>query len=335
MHTNKRRLSSLLTGILGAALLVSASITAAETREATPGYPQDSSSNVVRTGSGECLHTGDWKPDMANVVGCDGVTLHPKIQVLTGAPSGLIGAVAIPDAALFAFDSAELTDAGKNAIEEYRKQLRPELSEAYAGIIIGYTDSTGNPEYNMQLSKRRAQAVADYLVSTGVDPAKLRVVGRGANDPIAPNDTSENRALNRRVDIVVIAEPRALDTIRFPSVALFPRRSAEITEQGKQTLEDNREVAQDLLNRATYIEVVGNTDDVGDDAYNMELSRQRAQAVRDYLVSNFGIDPSKIVTVGAGETNPVASNTTDEGRAQNRRVDVLVLGRVKEEWLNQ
>jgi outer membrane protein OmpA-like peptidoglycan-associated protein len=166
-------------------------------------------------------------------------------------------------------------------------------------------------------------------MSTGVDPKKLRVIGRGKNDPVAPNDTPENRAKNRRVDVVVIAEPRALDTMRFPSVALFPRRSAEITEQGKQTLEKNRTVAQDMLSRATYIEVVGNTDDVGDDAYNMDLSEQRAKAVRDYLVSNMGVDPSKIVTIGAGETNPVASNTTDEGRAQNRRVDVLVLGRLK------
>jgi outer membrane protein OmpA-like peptidoglycan-associated protein len=329
MHHNIRNFASLLAGILASAVVAATAVHAAEMRGKTPGYPQDSSENVVRTGSGDCLHSGSWTPGMANVVGCDGVTLTPVVEVIKGAPSGLIGAVAIPDAALFAFDSAELTAAGKNTIEEYRKQLRPDIATAYAGIIIGHTDSTGTPEYNMQLSKRRAQAVADYLMSTGVDPKKLRVIGRGKNDPVAPNDTPENRAKNRRVDVVVIAEPRALDTMRFPSVALFPRRSAEITEQGKQTLEKNRTVAQDMLSRATYIEVVGNTDDVGDDAYNMELSEQRAKAVRDYLVSNMGVDPSKIVTIGAGETNPVASNTTDEGRAQNRRVDVLVLGRLK------
>jgi outer membrane protein OmpA-like peptidoglycan-associated protein len=155
------------------------------------------------------------------------------------------------------------------------------------------------------------------------------VLGRGANDPIAPNDTPENRAKNRRVDIVVIAEPRALDTVRFPSVALFPRRSAEITEQGKQIMEKNRAASAELLSRANYIEVVGHTDDVGDDAYNMDLSEQRARAVRDYLVTKMGVDPSKIVTVGAGETMPVASNTTEAGRAENRRVDVMVLGRAK------
>jgi OOP family OmpA-OmpF porin len=328
MHTNSKTNSLVLSGIAAAALLAAASLNAAETRESTPGYPQDSGDNVIRTGSGECLHTGTWKPSDADLVGCDGVTLEYEIEVIEGAPSGLVGAISIPDVALFAFDSDVLTDQGKDAIEEYRSELRPELSEAYAGIIIGHTDSTGNDQYNMDLSKRRAQSVADYLVSTGVDPDKLRVVGRGENDPIASNDTEEGRAENRRVDIIVVAEPRALDTIRFPSVALFPRRSAEITEQGRQILEENREASRELLSRASYIEVVGHTDDVGDDAYNQDLSEKRAEAVRDYLVSS-GVDASKIVTVGMGESMPVASNTTDEGRAENRRVDVLVLGRVK------
>jgi outer membrane protein OmpA-like peptidoglycan-associated protein len=323
-----KKLYSMLPGVLASVLLASASVNAAESREATPGYAQDSQKNILRSGTGDCVHTGTWSSDDATVVGCDDVTLQYEIEVIEGAPSGLIGAISIPDLALFAFDSDVLTDDGKTAIEEYRSKLRPELSEAYAGIIVGHTDSTGNDEYNLGLSKRRAQSVVDYLVSTGVDRDKLRVVGRGENDPIASNDTEEGRAQNRRVDIIVVAEPRALDTIRFPSVALFPRRSAEITEQGRAILEKNREASRDLLSRATYIEVVGHTDDVGDDAYNQDLSEQRAKAVRDYLVAA-GVDASKIVTVGMGESMPVATNTTDEGRAENRRVDVLVLGRVR------
>ena len=328
MKFNNRNKVWLVPGVVAAALLAAASVNAAESREATPGYSQDSSNNVIRTDHGDCLRTGSWSSDKARIVGCDDVTLDYTVEVLEGAPSGLVAAVTIPAATLFAFDSAELNAKGKNAIEEYRKQLHTELSEAYAGIIIGHTDSTGKASYNMGLSKRRAQAVADYLVSTGVDSRKLRVTGRGKNAPIATNDTAEGQALNRRVDIVVIAEPRALDTIRFPSVVLFPRRSAEITEQGRTILEKNRDESRELLSRASYIEIVGHTDDVGDDAYNLGLSEQRATAVRNYLV-DAGVDASTIVTVGAGESMPVASNTTDEGRADNRRVDVLVLGRVK------
>jgi OOP family OmpA-OmpF porin len=68
-------------------------------------------------------------------------------------------------------------------------------------------------------------------------------------------------------------------------------------------------------------EVDGYTDSIGSDAYNMKLSERRANAVRDYMVSR-GVDPSRIMTKGFGKSNPVASNSTKEGRAQNRRVEV-------------
>ena len=250
------------------------------------------------------------------------------VEVIEGAPSGLVGAIVIPAAALFEFDKADLSDEGKSAIEEYRKQLHPELSEAYAGIVIGHTDSTGDAAYNLGLSSRRAEAVSAYLTNTGADPAKLRVIGRGAGEPIASNETKEGQAANRRVEIIVIGEPRALDKIRFPNVALFEARSAELTAEGTALLDTNVDAAKELLDRAVFIEVVGHTDDVGDDAYNQDLSEQRATAVTHYLIEA-GTDPSKIVPLGAGESLPIASNETEEGRAENRRVEILVLGRVK------
>jgi OOP family OmpA-OmpF porin len=265
---------------------------------------------------------------MATIVGCDGVTLHAPVKIIEGAPSGLVTTVVIPAAALFAFDSAEFSEEGKQAIEDYRSEIRPELARAFAGIIIGHTDSTGDANYNLGLSKRRAQSVADYLVETGTEVEKLRVVGRGENEPIASNDTKEGQAENRRVEIVVVGEARALDAMIFPSVALFPRRSAELTTQGKQVLETNREKGREMLRRATYVEIIGHTDDVGDDNYNQKLSEQRARSVADYLIET-GVDTSMIVTVGAGESMPIASNQTEEGRADNRRVEVLVLGRLE------
>ena len=328
MTLSKRMTGKLLQGAVLAAMLTAGSVYAADNREAAPGYAEDASSNVIKTGSGDCLRTGSWKESDATLVGCDGVVLNAPVEVIKGAPSGLVGAIVIPSAALFAFDKAELTEDGKAAIEEYRKQLRPELSEAYEGIIIGHTDSTGDANYNIGLSKRRAEAVSAYLVSTGVEAAKLREIGRGENDPIASNDTKEGQAENRRVEIVVIGEPRALDNIRFPSVALFPRRSAELTEQGKAVLDSNISDARVMLDRAVFIEVIGHTDDVGDDAYNQDLSEKRAAAVSQYLI-DAGVDGSKIYAVGAGENSPIATNTTPEGRAENRRVEVLVLGRVR------
>jgi outer membrane protein OmpA-like peptidoglycan-associated protein len=74
--------------------------------------------------------------------------------------------------------------------------------------------------------------------------------------------------------------------------------------------------------RAIVIE--GHTDSVGSPAYNLDLSRRRAAAVQDYLVSR-GVDPSRITARGFGEAYPVASNETESGREANRRVDMLVL----------
>jgi outer membrane protein OmpA-like peptidoglycan-associated protein len=69
--------------------------------------------------------------------------------------------------------------------------------------------------------------------------------------------------------------------------------------------------------------VVGHTDSKGSDAYNQRLSLARAEAVKTYLVSK-GIDGQRIRTEGRGESQPVADNATEEGRAKNRRVEIQV-----------
>ena len=322
MHT-KKMFSSTLAGVVSALLLTG--FVQAEDRQA-PGYAEDSWGNVIRSGAGECVRTGAWKPEMATIVGCDGVTLDVKVEMIEGKSSGILAEIVMPSTAMFAFDSADMTAEGIQSVESYRGTLMPELAEAYAGIIIGHTDSTGDANYNQGLSLRRAESVRDYLIKTGAPAEKLRVVGRGENDPVASNSTPKGQAANRRVAITVIGEMRALDAMRFPSVALFPRRSGELTEQGKRVIEKNRELAKDQLRRANYIEIVGHTDDVGDDDYNQELSEQRAQSVFDYLVST-GLEASKVIVVGMGEKMPITTNSTDEGRAENRRVEILLLGR--------
>ncbi len=74
----------------------------------------------------------------------------------------------------------------------------------------------------------------------------------------------------------------------------------------------------------TRIRVVGHTDNTGTVAYNQALSEQRARAVRGILTSD-GVKPGRIVAIGAGETQPVASNGTAEGRQKNRRVEIFII----------
>ena len=73
--------------------------------------------------------------------------------------------------------------------------------------VIGHTDSTGNRDYNYGLSERRARSVANYLAHQGVDQNRLIAQGVGPDQPIASNETASGRAMNRRVELEIIASP--------------------------------------------------------------------------------------------------------------------------------
>jgi len=97
----------------------------------------------------------------------------------------------------FAFDSAELTAAGKATLDELSATLT--RLKFVSGTVEGHTDNKGTPEYNQGLSERRAKTVADYLEAKGVASHRLAVKGMGESNPIADNSTEEGRAKNRRV----------------------------------------------------------------------------------------------------------------------------------------
>lgn len=98
----------------------------------------------------------------------------------------------------FDFDSATLKPAMKDALRDLADQIKASKGHEVV-TIIGYTDSTGPEEYNMQLSLRRAQAAADFLESLGI--TDITVKGMGESNPIADNSTREGRAKNRRIEI--------------------------------------------------------------------------------------------------------------------------------------
>lgn len=81
-------------------------------------------------------------------------------------------------------------------------------------------------------------------------------------------------------------------------------------------------VAERLRKNSSYrIQIEGHTDEKGPEVYNQKLSERRANSVKKYLVKN-GVKGSKIKTQGFGELNPIADNSTEEGRSKNRRVEV-------------
>ena len=101
---------------------------------------------------------------------------------------------------LFAFDSADLTPESADAVALVAQRL----SEREAGSVevVGHTDDQADDTYNLDLSRRRAQAVADALEAQVAGSGhRMQVAGRGESEPVVPNDSEENRALNRRVTV--------------------------------------------------------------------------------------------------------------------------------------
>lgn len=108
--------------------------------------------------------------------------------------------VALPSGILFDIGKDSLKSNAKESLAKAAATLK--TSETTI-IIQGHTDSTGSASVNQPLSERRADHVRDFLASNGVPSSRMSAVGYGSSQPVAPNDTDANRALNRRVQLEI------------------------------------------------------------------------------------------------------------------------------------
>jgi OOP family OmpA-OmpF porin len=111
----------------------------------------------------------------------------------------------------------------------------------------------------------------------------------------------------------------------FDANVLFEFDTSNLKPGGKEALKAYLKEARAQLSSARTVKITGHTDNVGAKKYNMKLSQRRAEAVRDYLVK-LGVNSKKMKVSGMGETKPIASNKTKEGRTKNRRVEIEVIG---------
>ena len=120
-------------------------------------------------------------------------------------------------------------------------------------------------------------------------------------------------------------EVPALNPMRTASVsATFEINSDELTPSAMERLETVAIALKSQELQSQCFQVAGHTCDLGDNAYNMALSRKRAEAVKSFLVAQ-GIDGKRLVTTGYGETSPLGSNDSENSRQKNRRVDLGAL----------
>ncbi len=130
--------------------------------------------------------------------------------------------------------------------------------------------------------------------------------------------------LRQRIEGTGVSVTRVGDniTLNMPSSITFALNSADLNSQFFSALEGVGVVLKEY--NKTVVEIAGHTDSSGSDEYNRTLSQRRAQAVASYLTSQ-GVKSERLITVGAGESHPIASNDTEQGRASNRRVELTIV----------
>ena len=147
------------------------------------------------------------------------------------------------------------------------------------------------------------------------------VVGGAAGAVIGHQMDQQAKELQQNIPGATIQRVGEGITVTFPSGILFPFNSTEILPAGKSNLQQLANSLGEYPN--SDVLVVGHTDSVGTDAYNLDLSQRRSQAASAYLQS-LGVPSSRLQTVGKGESEPIQSNDTEDGRARNRRVEIAI-----------
>ena len=125
---------------------------------------------------------------------------------LDGAEVDRVGegiAVKFDNNLMFDFDSAQLRPEARDQLRNLANNLQEYPNTDL--VIVGHTDAVGSDDYNMGLSRRRANSAADFLRSQGVSSARVTTVGKGEGEPIASNDTDYGRQQNRRVEVAIYA----------------------------------------------------------------------------------------------------------------------------------
>lgn len=174
-------------------------------------------------------------------------------------------------------------------------------------------------------------------VQAGLDQARAQVTGAEqaiavANERLARNEAADaqvsataREALDRAIAAGKLAEGKLVyESALTEELTGFAAYQAQLGDEAKQAL---KELADKLLaeNRNIYIEIQGHTDTSGKAARNLILSRERAEAVRNYLHKACGLPLHRLAVVAYGGEKPVVDNATKEGRAKNRRVVLVVL----------
>lgn len=205
----------------------------------------------------------------------------------------------------------------RDQLEAEKKRLEQELEKARGEMTAA--------------EREKARRIEELLAKIGnaeEELEKLRLRQERANKRLAAF-----RELRRRLRSLVdtgkltVSFRNGQMVLNLPSGVLFPSGKADLSKNGKAALDEILTVLGDFKDRRFL--VAGHTDNVPIRKRrfpsNWHLSTARAVSVVTYMIDNGGFDPNKIGAAGYGEFSPVASNETEEGRAQNRRIEIILV----------
>jgi outer membrane protein OmpA-like peptidoglycan-associated protein len=232
------------------------------------------------------------------------------------------------------------------------KEINDDLYPGKSGLQVtlkkegwetrGYTNNPEGDWLEGQASRNPVITEEVNHVIIWVQKRRVRIYHRGAKVLDVPTNIYAHTRVNRFLFsgwdansfpmvtslMITTASPdtrsRLITDGRLTTYGItFDVNKADIRPESHGTLNDIARVLRE--NPAVRVKITGHTDSDGDDAMNLDLSRRRAESVREALVSGFGIDASRMQTEGAGETRPVAPNDSPVNKAMNRRVEFVRL----------
>lgn len=193
--------------------------------------------------------------------------------------------------------------------------------------IVGYYDEDEtNTSILDNLGLARANKFKKHLLEMGAPPSQLAIDSKLLSENWFDGDILK-KGIDFRFNEVAADVENDLsaikDRIKANPIVLYFETNAKTIDLDS----DQRKAFADIIRYldnvdGSKLKISGHTDSVGDAKQNQYLSRKRAEFVQDYLVTNGGISKNSSIPTGYGETKPVADNKTNEGRAQNRRVEV-------------
>lgn len=205
-----------------------------------------------------------------------------------------------------------------------------------AAVVIGVAACTTVNPYTRETQTSKAAKGAGIGAAAGAvvglltkgDKLQNALIGAGvgalAGGGVGYYMDVQEAKLRQRLEGTGVSVVRNGDniTLNMPSNITFALNSADLNANFFSALDGVSLVLKEY--DKTVIEVAGHTDSSGSDQYNQSLSERRAQAVAGYLGSH-GVKTQRLITIGAGEGHPVASNDSEQGRASNRRVELTIV----------